>query len=97
MIFMTIDDTEVANLRALTNEIFGEENFVANIVWEKKYAKQNDATWFSTSHDHVLLYAKQKDVWKPNQLQRTAEQLKGYSNPDGDEPRFVAIRCLYVQ
>ncbi len=68
----------------LMNDIFGEENFIASIVWEKKYAKQNDATWFSTSHDYILLYARNGLVWRPNQLERTAEQLKGYSNPDGD-------------
>ncbi|MGH7182370.1 MAG: site-specific DNA-methyltransferase, partial [Nitrospiraceae bacterium] len=84
VIFITIDDTEVANLRELANEVFGEENFVANIIWEKKYAKQNDATWLSTSHDHVLLYARNKSVYRPNAIDRTDDQLKGYSNPDKD-------------
>jgi adenine-specific DNA-methyltransferase len=94
-IFITIDDTEVANLRTLANEVFGEENFVANIVWEKKYAKQNDATWLSTSHDHILLYAKHKAVWRPNPLERTADQLKGYSNPDSD-PRGPWQSVVYT-
>ena len=84
VIFVSIDDTEVLNLRQVMNEIFGEENFVANIVWEKKYAKQNDATWFSTSHDHILLFARNKELWRPNKLERDAEQLKGYTNPDAD-------------
>jgi adenine-specific DNA-methyltransferase len=84
VIFVSIDDNEVHNLRQTMNEIFGEENFVSNIVWEKKYAKQNDATWFSTSHDHILLFARNKDSWRPNKFERSAEQLKGYSNPDND-------------
>jgi adenine-specific DNA-methyltransferase len=84
VLFITIDDTEVANLRELANEVFGEENFVANIIWEKKYAKQNDATWLSTSHDHILLYARNKSVYRPNSIDRTDDQLKGYSNPDKD-------------
>ncbi|MFG1181652.1 site-specific DNA-methyltransferase [Xanthobacter versatilis] len=95
VIFVTIDDTEVANLREIANEIFGEENFVANVVWQKKYAKQNDATWFSTSHDHILVFAKSKDAWRPNLLERTQEQLGGYANPDND-PRGPWQSVVYT-
>lgn len=84
VIFISIDDNEVHNLRRLCNEVFGEENFVANIIWEKKYAKQNDATWLSTSHDYILLYARNKEDWKPFQSSRSEQSLKNYSNPDGD-------------
>lgn len=95
VIFITIDDTEVSNLRQVGNEIFGEENFVANVVWQKKYAKQNDATWFSTSHDHILVYAKDKESWRPNALERTPDQLSGYSNPDND-PRGPWQSVVYT-
>ncbi|MEO0551344.1 MAG: site-specific DNA-methyltransferase [Pseudomonadota bacterium] len=81
-IFMTIDDSESANLRGLCDIIFGEENFVANAIWQKKYTRANDAKWFSDNHDHVLIYAKDKDRFVVNGLPRNEEQLKAYSNPD---------------
>ncbi len=84
VIFISIDDNEVHNLRLLMNEIFGEENFVANIVWQKKYSPQNDAKWFSNMHDHIICYAKNKFNWYPNLLERTLEQNYRYSNPDND-------------
>lgn len=93
VIFVSIDDNEVHNLRMLMNEIFGEENFVANIIWQKKYSPQNDATYFSNMHDHILCYAKikkqsSKDVigWNMNLLPRTEEQNARYTNRD-DDPR----------
>jgi adenine-specific DNA-methyltransferase len=58
VIFVSIDDNEVHHLRMLMNEVFGEENFVASIMWEKKYSPQNDATYFSDMHDYILCYAK---------------------------------------
>ena len=81
-IFITIDDGEVANLRKACDEVFGQENFVANIVWQKKYTRSNDAKWFSDNHDHVLCYAKNKDLFVLNQLPRNEDQLKAYKNPD---------------
>lgn len=95
VIFVSIDDTEVHHLHQIMNEVFGEENFVANIIWQKKYAKQNDATWFSTSHDHILLFAKDKAFWRPEHIERTDEQLSGYSNPDND-PRGVWQSVVYT-
>lgn len=94
-LWITIDDNEAHYLKVVCDEIFGRSNFVANIVWQKKYSKQNDAKWLSTSHDHVLLYARRKDSWKPNQVQRTEEQLKGYSNPDND-PRGPWQSVVYT-
>ena len=82
VIFVSIDDDEVHNLRKVMDEIYGEENFVANIIWEKKYTVSNDAKWFSDNHDHILIYAKNKDIWKPNLLARTEEMNERYSNPD---------------
>lgn len=85
VIFVSIDDDEVHNLRKVMDEIYGEENFVANVIWEKKYSPQNDAKWLSDNHDHILIYAKNKDIWRPNLLARTKEQNDRYKNPDNDE------------
>lgn len=84
VIFISIDDHEVSNLRKVCDEIFGEDNFVANIIWEKKYSPSNDAKWLSDNHDHILLYAKDKEIWRPILLPRTKEQLDRYKNLDGD-------------
>jgi adenine-specific DNA-methyltransferase len=82
VIFISIDDGEVRNLRILGDEIFGEENFIANVVWEKKYTRSNDAKYFSDNHDHVLVYAKQKENFKINLQARSEDQQAAYSNPD---------------
>ena len=84
VIFISIDDNEQANLKLLCDEVFGEENFVANIIWEKKFAPSNDAKWFSDNHDHILVYSKLKEKFKPNLLERTVENLNRYKNPDND-------------
>lgn len=84
VIFVSIDDTEVHHLRILMNEIYGEENFVANIIWQKKYSPANDARYLSDNHDHILLYAKNKGIWKPNFLPRTSAMDNRYKNPDND-------------
>lgn len=83
-IFISLDDNEVAALRLLCDEVFGFQNFIANIIWEKKFSPQNDAKWLSDSHDHILLYAKSKDKWHPKLLSRTAEMDDRYTNPDND-------------
>jgi adenine-specific DNA-methyltransferase len=85
VIFISIDDNEVSNLRKLCDEIFGESNFVSNIIWHKKYAKQNDSKTLSISHDHILLYAKSKGNWTPGRIDRDEDQLKGFKNPDNDK------------
>jgi len=84
VIFISIDDNEVANLRKLCDEIFGEENFVANVVWQKKYGAANDAKYLSDLHDHILLYCKNKVLWTPNLFPRPDELNAKYSNPDND-------------
>ena len=86
VLFVSIDDGEVTHLKALCCEIFGEENFVASVVWQKKYARQNDSATLSTSHDYLLLFGKRIDVWTPGDLDRAESQLRGYKNPD-DDPR----------
>ena len=88
LIFVSIDDHEVHNLRMLMNEVFGEENFVSNIIWQKKYTRSNDAKWFSNNHDYILVFARNKEKLKINLLPRTETQKTSYSNPD-DDPRGV--------
>ncbi len=87
-IFISIDDGEVHNLRKVADEIFGESNFVGNVIWEKKFAPQNDAKWLSDNHDHILVYAKDKQTWRPYKLPRTEENNSRFSNPDND-PRGI--------
>lgn len=83
-IFCSIDDNEVAHARLVFDETFGEANFVATMIWQKKYAPANDAKWLSDDHDYILNYARDKDTWRPKKLPRTDEQNAAYSNPDGD-------------
>ncbi|MFP6307236.1 DNA methyltransferase [Helicobacter pylori] len=85
VIFVQCDDNEQAYLKVLMDEIFGRENFVNTIIWEKKYSPQNDAKWFSDNHDFILLYAKDKGIWRPNLLPRTSEMDARYKNLDNDE------------
>lgn len=82
VIFITISDVEVGNLRKVCDEVFGEANFVANIVWQKKYTRANDAKWFSDNHDHILCFARDKNSLRLNSLPRNEDQLAAYSNPD---------------
>ena len=93
VIFISIDDGEVSNLSELCNEIFGEANFIADLIWQKKFSRANDATYFSTMHDHILCYCKANVLsndkgWKIGLLPRGDEIPNGYSNPDND-PRGV--------
>ncbi|MBS5149802.1 MAG: site-specific DNA-methyltransferase [Porphyromonadaceae bacterium] len=88
VIFISIDDNEVHNLRKVCDEVFGEENFVDTVIWEKRYSPQNAVQWFSESHDFIVVYAKRKDLWFPNLLERTEEMNARYKNPDND-PRGV--------
>lgn len=83
-IFINIDDNEQAALKLLCDEVFGSDNFVANVIWEKKFSPQNDAKWLSDNHDFVLVYARNKDLWRPNLLERTDEMNSRYKNPDND-------------
>lgn len=84
VVFISLDDNEVSTLRILCDEIFGYQNFVANVIWEKKFSPQDDAKWLSDSHDHILVYAKNKEDWHPRLLTRTEEMNNRYSNPDND-------------
>src|SRR3989338_8639565 len=83
-IFISIDDNEHCNLRAIMDEIFGESNFVATIGWQKKFSRQSDAMWFSDTYEFIIVYAKSKYKCKPNLFPRTEEQDNRYKNPDND-------------
>lgn len=83
-IWVTIDDNEGHYLKVLMDEVFGRGNFVANVIWEKKFAPQANSVWLSDSHDHVLTYAKSKERWKANLLPRDDAGVARYKNPDGD-------------
>jgi len=84
VILISIDDGEVDNLRKLCAEVFGEENFVTTIIWQKKYSPSNDAKWLSDNHDYLVLVARAKEIWRPNLLPRTEEANARYSNSDND-------------
>lgn len=83
-IWISIDDDEGHYLKVLCDEVFGRENFINTVVWEKKFSPQNDAKWLSDSHDFVLVYAKNKVLWRPNLLTRTEDMDNRYTNPDND-------------
>lgn len=86
VIFVNIDDNEQHRLRQLMDELFGEENFITNVIWQKKYTQSNDAEFFSENHDFILAYAKQKTRFELSGLPRGEKQNKAYRNPD-DDPR----------
>lgn len=83
-IWISIDDDEGHYLKVLCDEIFGRNNYVNTVIWEKKYAPQGNAQWFTDSHDFVLVYAKNKTTWCPNLLPRSNSMNAKYKNPDGD-------------
>lgn len=83
-LWISLDDTEQAYCKVLCDEIFGRNNFVANVIWEKKYSPSNDAKWLSDSHDFILVYAKTKENWRSNLLPRTEEMNRRYKNIDND-------------
>lgn len=83
-IWVTIDDNEGHYLKVLMDEVFGRRNFVANVVWQKKYSPQNDAEFFSAMHDHIFVFAKNSGVWSRKLVPRSEKQDKAYKNLDDD-------------
>ncbi|HOI53669.1 MAG TPA: site-specific DNA-methyltransferase, partial [Phycisphaerae bacterium] len=81
-IFVSIDDTEVGHCRLLMDEVFGAGNFACNVVWHKRVSPANDAKLFSSDHDHILVYARDLGIWRPNRLPHNEEQQRYYTNPD---------------
>ena len=88
VIFISIDDNEDRNLRIICDEVFGEANFVSQLIWERAYSPKNDAKYVSNSHDYVLVYAKSIERCAIGRLPRTTEANARYKNPDND-PRGV--------
>ena len=88
VIFISIDDHEQENAKKICGEIFGESNFVAELIWERAYSPKNDAKFISNSHDYILMYAKNISNFVIGRLPRTEEANARYSNPDND-PRGV--------
>jgi len=84
VIFVSIDDNEVHNLRLLMNEVFGEENFVASIIWERAFSPKNDAKYFSENHDYLLAVCKNIHLFEAGRLKRTTEANNRYKNYDND-------------
>ena len=88
VIFISIDDNEQENLRKICDEVFGANNFVAQLIWERAYAPKNDARFISNSHDYVLMYVQNINQFVIGRLPRTEEANARYQNPDND-PRGV--------
>jgi type III restriction-modification system methyltransferase (adenine-specific)/adenine specific DNA methylase mod len=96
VIFISIDDSEQANLKKICDEIFGDRNFVDTLIWKKLYGGKNDAKWFTHYHDYILVYTKNKLSWYPNLLPRSDKQNDRYKNPDND-PRGVWKSADFTQ
>ena len=99
-IFISIDDVEFYNLRLICNEVFGEHNFIATIIWRKNYAPKSTAKHFSEDHDYILVFGKNSDNWIPRKMPRTEKQNKAYKNLDNDprglwRPNNLAARNYY--
>lgn len=83
-LWVSLDDNEQAYCKVLLDEVFGRKNFVCNVIWQKKYSPANDAKWLSDNHDFIIIYAKNKEIWRPQLLPRTENMNSRYKNPDND-------------
>ena len=83
-IWVTLDDNEAHYFKVIADEVFGRKNFIANVIWQKRFSPNSTAVHLSDSHDHVLVYAKQSGSWRRNLLPRTSKSDANYKNPDGD-------------
>lgn len=100
VIFLSIDDNEVFHLGLLMERLFGEHNFIANIIWQKAYAPKGTAKHFSDDHEYILIYALNKNCWAVQLLPRSDKQDAAYKNPDNDprglwRPNNLAARNFY--
>ena len=84
VIFISLDDGEIDNLKKISDEVLGSQNYVGTVIWERAFAPKNDAKYFSTSHDFVLVYAKNIEDFEIGKLPRTQEANARYKNPDND-------------
>lgn len=101
-IFISIDDNEVQALRYVMDELFGEPNFIATVIWQKMDSPKNTARHLSEDHDYIVIYAKTANIWRPKKVPRTEDMKARYKNPDND-PRGLwllsdlAARNFYAQ
>jgi adenine-specific DNA-methyltransferase len=100
-IFVSIADHEIQNLRTIMDDIFGVENFVATIIWQKVYSPKNTARHFSEDHDYILVFAKNAEAWEPYLLPRSEDMEARYGNPDNDprgpwKPGDLSARNYYA-
>jgi adenine-specific DNA-methyltransferase len=84
VLFISIDDVELAGVRSLCDEIFGADNFIATLIWQKVFSPKNTARHFSVDQDYIVCYAKSKEIWEPQLLPRSEEATARYDNPDND-------------
>jgi len=82
--WVTLDDNESHYFKVIADEVFGRKNFVANAIWQKVFSPKNSARHLSVDHDHLFVYAKDADIWRPNYMPRSERQVATYKNPDGD-------------
>ena len=94
-IWITIDDNEAHYLKVMMDEIFGRKNFVSNVVWQKKFSPQNDAKYISDQHDHVIVFAKCKEIWRPNKIkvEDGNARAKNMDNDPRGEWKSVDYTC----
>lgn len=83
-IWVTLDDNEAHYMKVMMDEIFGRNNFIANVIWRKNYSPKSTAKHFSVDHDHIFVFAKNANLWSLNPMPRTDKQDKAYKNPDND-------------
>jgi adenine-specific DNA-methyltransferase len=101
-IWITLDDNEIHRARSIFDEIFDEQNLVATCIWHKNYSPKPSARFFSEDHDYVMVYAKDKRIWRPNLLERTENMDARYSNIDNDprgpwKPGDLSARNYYSE
>ncbi len=101
-IFISIDDNEVQALRYIMDEIFGRQNFIATIIWQKMDSPKNTALHLSEDHDYIAVYAKKAEIWRPKKVPRTDNMIARYKNPDNDSRgkwllSDLAARNFYAQ
>ncbi|MFC5570237.1 site-specific DNA-methyltransferase [Lysobacter yangpyeongensis] len=83
-IWVTLDDNEAHYFKVMCDEVFGRKNFIANVIWQKVFSPKNTAKHFSVDHDHMIVYAKNAEAWRPNEMPRSEKQNASYKNPDND-------------
>lgn len=97
VIFVSIDDNEVENLRKICNEIFGQCNFIASVIWNRKRGRDNSAKWFSKSHEYLLIFAKIKEQFNTNYLELDEQTKKAYTNPDNDSRGIYRMLAVWAR